>query len=451
MKTAPTLTPLLAGLVITTALSAPPAAAGEADWPQWRGPEATGHHPESDPPTEWSEEKNVLWKVEVPGRGHASPIVWDGRVFVLSAVPAEAKPAEPEEPAEGSRRRGIEPTTQRFEVLALSREDGSVDWRHSAIEMTPPTGTHPDGTWASASPVTDGEVLAAHFGSAGLFVYDLGGKLLWQKDLGDMQTRNSFGEGSSPAIHGDTMVVVWDHEGDSFIVALDKKTGEERWRAARDEPTSWATPIVVEAGGRPQVVVPATGASRAYDLASGEVVWQLGGMTMNVVPSPVYGNGMVYLMSGFRGNALQAVKVAGAKGDLADSEAVVWTHDRHTSYVPSPLLYGDKLYFLKSNSAILSCLDAGTGEIHYTEKRIEGLDNVYSSIVGAGGRIYVTGREGTTVVLRHGPEYEVLATNTLDDGFDASPAIAGDEIYLRGRTHLYRIGEAPSAEGAAGR
>lgn len=429
-----------------------PLAADESGWPQWRGPQADGTSPDGDPPTVWNEEENVRWKVQVPGEGSSSPIVWKDRVYLLTAVPMET-PGEPPAEPEGERRgppRGVQPVKQRFVVLALSRRDGSVVWERTAIEAVPAEGHHPDGTWASASPVTDGEALYAHFGSQGLYAYDLEGKLLWQRDLGDMQTRLGFGEGSSPALWGKTLVVNWDHEGDSFLVALDKRTGEELWRRDRGESTTWATPLVVDVDGKPQVVVPATGASRGYDLATGELLWQLAGLTPNVIPSPVEDGGLVILMSGFRGNAVQAVRLSGARGDLAGSNAVVWTHDRDTPYVPSPLLYEDKLYFLKSNSAILTCMDARTGEVLYSEQRLAGLDNVYASIVGAAGRVYVTGRNGTTLVLRHGTEPEVLATNTLDDGFDASPAIAGRELYLRGRSHLYALaqdgGEPPSGK-----
>ncbi len=456
-----------------------PLAADETGWPQWRGPKADGTSPDGDPPLVWSEEENVRWKVEVPGQGHATPIVWKDRIYLLSAIPLEA-PAEPEAPqaertppprpppggsppgagppgggragppagrGRGGPPRGVQAAKHRFVVLALSREDGSVVWQQTAAETTPVEGHHRDGTWASASPVTDGEALYAHFGSQGLYAYDLGGKLLWKKDLGEMQTRHAFGEGSSPALWGQTLVVNWDHEGDSYIVALDKRTGKELWKKDRDEATSWATPLVVEVGGRPQVVIPATGTSRGYDLATGDVVWQLAGMTLNVIPSPVYDDGLVILMSGFRGNAVQAIRLPGAKGDLAGTEAVAWTHDRHTPYVPSPLLYDGKLYFLKTNSAILTCMDARTGEVLYTEQRLDGLTNVYASIVGASGRVYVAGRNGTTLVLKHGKELEILASNTLDDGFDASPAIAGRELYLRGRSHLYSLAE----DGGGGR
>lgn len=445
----------LTGLALL-ALGAAPADQAERFWPQWRGPLANGVAPHGDPPVRWSESENVRWKVEIPGRGHASPIVWGDRVYVLSAVaterPIPGAQTEAEAVADASseaadatrraRRPGVAPDHYlRFIVVALDRASGRVLWERSALEAVPHEGTHPDGTWASASPVTDGERVYCHFGSRGLFAYTMEGDLEWQVDLGDMTTRRGFGEGSSPALWGDTLVVNWDHEGESFLVALDKRTGAERWRVARDEVTSWSTPLVVEVDGRPQVVVSATGRVRGYDLATGAVVWESSGMTVNTIPSPVEAGGVVFVMSGFRGNALQAIRLAGARGDVSESKSVLWSYDRDTPYVPSPLLYGDSLYFLKHNQAILSQLDARTGEARFGPARLEGIEGVYASPVGASGRVYVAGRDGTTLVLGSGAKLEVLATNRLDDGFDASPAIVDGELYLRGRKHLYCIAE----------
>jgi len=328
-----------------------------------------------------------------------------------------------------------------FVVLCLDRENGQVIWRTTVREAVPHEGGHTTATYASNSPLTDGEHVYAFFGSRGLHCLDAQGEIQWSRDFGLMRTRMQFGEGSSPALYGDTVVINWDHEGDSFIVALDKRTGEERWRRQRHEGTSWATPLIVTVAERPQVIVPATAASRAYDLESGETVWTCAGMTSNCIPTPVHADGVVYLMSGFRGAALQAIRLATAKDDLSEDDDFTWTHSQGTSYAPSALLCDGLLYFLRSNSGVLSCVDAATGEIHYEGQRLDGLRTVYSSPVAANGRIYVTSREGTTKVIAIGPEYEELATNELDDGFDASAAIVGDELYLRGREHLYCIGE----------
>jgi outer membrane protein assembly factor BamB len=253
--------------------------------------------------------------------------------------------------------------------------------------------------------------------------------------------RSQFGEGSTPALHGNTLVIVWDHQGESAIVALDKRTGKELWRKPRTEIDTWATPLIATVNGKPQAIVPAMNKITSYDLSNGDVVWESAGLTMNPIPSPVTDGSIAYLMSGFRGNSLKAIRLADAKGDITGTAAVAWTLDRDTPYVPSPLLYDGILYFLKTNNGLLSALDAKTGQAHYQAVRIDSVPNVFSSPVGAAGRVYIAGREGSTVVLRHGPKLEVIAVNELGDGFDASPALVDGEIYLRGYRYLYCIAQ----------
>jgi len=400
-------------------------------WPQWRGPLATGVSPTATPPVEWSETKNVRWKVEIAGRGSSSPIVWGDRVFVLSAVPAGTEVASSHVASRGK---------NRYVVLALDRKSGKTVWERTAREEEPHEGTHNQfGTYASSSAVTDGEVLVASFESRGFFAYDLQGTKLWEVDLGDKKMRSEFGEGTTPALHKGRIFVVWDHQGESFIVALDKKTGKELWRTKRDEIDSWATPLVVEVNGRAQVVTSGMRRVRSYDAQTGELVWDLAGLTMNPIPSPVFGDGIVYLTSGFRGNSLKAVRIAEAKGDITNTPAVAWTLERDTPYVPSPLLYDGILYFLKGNTGVLSAFDAKSGRPHYQLQRIEPTPNVFASPVGADGKVIILGQEGAAAVLKHGPTYEVLATNKLDDRFDASPALVEGEIYLRGYRYLYCV------------
>lgn len=305
-------------------------------------------------------------------------------------------------------------------------------------EQQPHDAIHKFGTFASASPFTDGERLYAYFGSNGLYATDMEGNLLWEKDLGDLMKRRGFGEGSTPVLHGDKIIILWDHEGQSFITALDKLTGEELWRTNRDEITSWTSPFVIEHGDGAQVVTSATNRVRSYDLDTGELLWESNGVSLNAIPTPVGSDGMVYVTSGFRDFVLHAVDLAAAQGDITDSDAIVWSLDRDTPYVSSPLLYEDTLYFLKSNSGILSSFEAKTGKTHYVE-RLEGLMNVFASPVAAGGRVYIASREGATAVVQSGPKFSLLGVNELDDGFDASPAVVDDEIYLRGRRYLYRI------------
>ncbi len=405
-------------------------------WPQWRGPLATGEAPQARPPVEWAEGKNIRWKVELPGQGKSTPIVWRDVLYLTAAVPSPKQMPPRAEPA-GTRTTSAGGTFQ-FVVLALDRKDGRIRWSRTVREEHPHEGTHQDGSLAGGSVVTDGTTLYASFGSRGVYALDLAGKVLWEKDLGLMRTRNGFGEGSSPALHDGVLVVNWDHEGADFIAAFDGKSGRELWRRERDEPTGWSTPHVVVHDGRAHVVVAGTNAIRSYELKTGAPLWEAPGLTTNVIPSPVSGDGVLYAMSGFRGSALRAVRLKDAKDTLSGPPALAWSYDRDTPYVPSPLLYQGGLYFLKSNSGILTRLDATTGVASFTE-RLEGVPNVYASPVAADGRVYVTGREGACMVLEGGPKLKVLATNRLEDGFDASPALVDGELYLRGKKHLYRI------------
>lgn len=425
-------------------------------WARWRGPLASGVAPAGKPVTTWSESENVKWKLKIPGFGTSTPIIWGDNVFVVTAVRSEKGSQNPPVAAAspeaqgageaGGRRRGggrmrseTPSDSFQFTLLCVDRNTGKIRWQKVAREQVPHEGHHRDHGFASASPVTDGKHVYAYFGSRGLFCFDFEGNLKWEKDFGDMQTRNGFGEGTSPALHGDTLVVTWDHEEDDFVVALDKNTGKELWRKTRDEPTSWATPLVVEHGGKAQAIINATNRIRSYDLATGDVIWEAGGMTTNVIPSPIVGHGMVYLLSGFRGAALLAIKL-GAQGDVTNTDAVAWKLDRGTPYVPSGLLSEDRLYFFSGNKGTLSCVDALTGKPHYEQQRIDDLlGGVYASPIAANGHVYLVGRDGKTVVIKDSGKLEVVATNKLDDKFDASGAIVGNELFLRGHEHLYCI------------
>ncbi len=327
----------------------------------------------------------------------------------------------------------------RFVVMALRRSDGAVMWEKTVRTEKPHEPTHVTGSWASASPVTDGKRLYAFFGSRGLYAFDLEGQLLWERDLGDMQVRHAHGEGSSPALHGDTLVVNWDHEGDSFVVALDARTGEQKWKRERDEITSWSTPFIMDHAGKPQVIISATGKVRGYDLASGEVVWECRGLSRNVVASPVGADGFVYVGNSYDWRAMMGIRLEGARGDITGTDHVVWKIDRHTPYVPSPVLADDRLCFMRHNQAVLSCLEATTGRPLLGPVRLPSIRDVFASPVAAAGRLYVTSRNGTTLVIALGDELDLLATNELDDSFSASPAIVGRELYLRGERYLYQI------------
>jgi len=416
-------------------LHAPGETTAEKYWPQWRGPYATGVSRTADPPIEWSETKNIRWKVELPGRGAGTPVVWGDRLFVTSAVPVVADGDKSHEPRGGSAR-----VAHKFVVMAIDRKTGRTIWERVAAEHTPHEGSHPQwGTWSSSSAMTDGERVYAFFDSFGLYAFDMEGTPLWQKQLGEKRMRQQFGEGQTPVLFGNRIVVQWDHQGPSFIAAFDKTTGAELWRTPREEIDSWATPLVVDVNGRAQVVTTAMRKVRGYDLETGRIVWEGPGLTMNPIPSAVYEDGIAILTSGFQGSRLRAIRLADAKGDITSGGAQVWSLDRDTPYVPSPLLYDGIVYFLKTNSGLLSAYDAKTGTPHYTLQRLDGVPNVFSSPVGAKGRVYLTGQEGTTLVIEHGPAYKVIAKNQLDDGFNASPALVDSDLYLRGFRYLYAI------------
>ena len=277
----------------------------EADyhWPQWRGPLGTGVAPYANPPVEWSESesdhRNIRWKTELPGLGHSTPIVWGDRIFITTAIPYGDRLDPIYNNVPGAHDNLPITQRQRFVILAVRRSDGKIVWQQVAREELPHEGGHFSGSQASSSPVTDGEHLLASFGSHGLYSYSLDGDLQWTMDFGKMQTIHAHGEGSSPVLYGETIVVNWDHEGQSFLVALDKRTGQKRWKVSREEVTSWSTPVVVEEDGRAQVIVSGTNRIRGYDLGSGHVIWECGGLSRNIVASPVSADGMVYAGSSY--------------------------------------------------------------------------------------------------------------------------------------------------------
>jgi outer membrane protein assembly factor BamB len=464
-----------------------------ADWPNWRGPQNTGVSSEAKPPIEWDAKKNIRWKAPLPGKGSSTPIVLGDKIFILTAEKTDrlkegfteeqaldfekagearrqqaasggdrgassngnggnAERPNAEGPSasgpNGGQRRPPPPAPAyyyRFLALALDRNTGEVLWKTTVTEQVPHEAGHGTNNFASSSPTTDGKTLFVSFGSRGIYALDLNGKVLWQKDLGQMETRNEFGEGGSPALFGDTLVVPWDHEGQSFIAALDKANGNVRWKVDRDEKTGWSTPLIVEHKGRVQVITNGKKV-RSYDLRDGSLIWEAGGQTDNPIPTPILNGDHVIAVTGFRGANAYAISLD-AEGDVTEnSKYVKWQHREGTPYVPSPTLYNNKLYFVKSNNAILSSIDANTGKVLIDQKRIEGIKLIYSSLGAAANRIYVTDRNGITVVLEDSPELKILATNSLEEEIDASPVFIGIDLFLRGDKHLYCIREqsAPS-------
>lgn len=451
-----------------------------ANWRAWRGPLVTGVAPQANPPQTWDENTNIKWKVPLPGRGSGSPIVDGDRIYLLTAIKTdrtvesqevtlgdrpspfrlvqtqtennetqpERRPRGERGPGErrggerrrrGGRRRAAKPTNfYKFDIVCIDRTTGNILWQKTAAEVVPHEAHHGTASFASSTPITDGENLYVSFGSRGVYSYDLEGNQRWKYEVPPLYMRNSFGEGASPALYGDTLIVNCDHEQQSFIVALDANTGQEKWKQLRDEETSWDTPLIIERDGTVQVIVNAMNKSRAYDLANGEVIWECGGQASGPVPTPIVHEDLVFCMTGHRGAALNAIPLD-SRGDISDSDTIAWKLERDTPYVPSPLLYDDLLYFTKSNNAILTCVKAPTGEVQFRAKRLPDMDAVYASPVAAAGRIYISGRNGMTIVLKHGSEFEVLAQNQLDETIDATPALVGDQIIIRGEQHLYCI------------
>ena len=409
------------------------------NWGQWRGPLGTGVATDADPPVEWGENKNIRWKTALPGKGHSTPIVWGDRIFVTTAVPVgDALP--PRFSTAPGTHDGV-PVTHRhqFVVLALDRKDGKIVWKRTLHEKLPHEGGHYTGSLASNSAATDGESVFAFFGSHGLFCLTTGGELKWSKQFGEMQTKHGHGEGTSPVLHGGLVFINWDHDGKSWVMALDKATGNERWKVDRDEQTSWATPIVVEHAGKPQLIVSGTNRVRGYDAVTGKLLWECGGLASNIVASPVAGGGMAFAGSSYEKKSMLAIRLDGARGDITGTENVAWSRVRGTPYVPSPLLYGDSLYFLAHYQSIIARVDAKTGEDEPGSVRLTGIGNIYASPVAAADRVYITDLDGATIVLNHKAFPRVLSLNKLDDEFSASAAVAGREIFLRGVKHLYCI------------
>lgn len=425
---------------LATAAPAQPPAVGD-HWPQWRGPAFNGFAPNGDPPLKWDDKTNVKWKTPIPGKGTSTPVIWGDQIFLLTAIDTR-KPADPKDIPKADpkfEKKTKPPTTyHQYVVLCLDRKTGKILWQQVATEQVPHEGRHETHSFAAFSPVTDGKHLYVSFGSRGVFCFDLTGKKIWQREFGLMNTRLGWGEGASPALHGDTLIVPWDQEADSFIVALDAKSGATKWKKDRDEKTSWATPLIVTHKGRTQVIVNGTNKVRSYDIADGKVIWECGGQTVNAIPSPVLLDDFVIVMSGYRGAAAHAIPLD-STGDVTGK--VLWQYEQGTPYVPSPVLTGGQLWFTQANLGMLTVLDARTGKAVMDRVRLPGVNSLYASPAAARDRIYLSSRDGTTLVLKRGDKLEVLATNRMSEGIDASPAIIGKQLFLRGEQHLFCIEE----------
>jgi len=402
--------------------------AADDDWPRWRGPNDDGVA-RGDVPLEFSATKNLAWKTHIPGRGHSSPVIWGDRIFLTTAIPT-GEVADEYAPAVRKE--------HRFVVMCLDRNTGKVLWERTARTATPPDGHEtPYGSYASNTPVTDGKRVYAFFESRGIFVYDLNGKLEWQKDFPQMHKRGEFGEGTPTMLDGDTLYLKFDQEKGSYLLALDKNTGKELWRVERDEPSSWSPPLMVTYKGKKQLITSGT-TVRSYDPATGKVIWQCAGLGLNAIPAPVSADGIAYVMTGFQRPNMMAIRID-REGDLTGTDAVIWSTNRGTPYNPSPVIQNDILYFF-NDAAMLSVFKASTGEAYYKQQRLPGAHNLKSSPVAVNGKLYIATEEGDVFVLKMGEKFEVLATNSMgDEMFIATPAVAGGAMYLRGRSTLYCV------------
>ena len=412
------------------------------NWHLWRGPLANGAAPRGKPPLKWDAKTNIKWKTALPGLGSSTPIVWGDLVFVLTAVDTKRQADADDIPKPNPRfEKKTKPpkTYHQFVVLALDRKSGEVRWKRVAAERVPHEGHHDSTTYAAYSPTTDGKFLYVSFGSFGLYCYDFAGNLQWKRtDLPRLETRLGWGEGGALVVYGDSLIVARDQDGPSFLCVLNARNGETRWKVERAEVTTWNTPLVVEYKGRTQVIVTATKFIRSYDLADGQLIWKCGGMTVNCIPSALrYGDSAI-CMSGYKGAAALCIALD-AKDDVTGTDKIRWKYKRGTPYVPSPLLTGDRLYFTQTNEPFLTCLNAKTGAVVLDRARLTALSSLYASPVEADGRIYLTDRDGTTMVLERGDKLKVLSVNRLDEAIDASPAVVGTQLFLRGAKHLYCV------------
>ena len=406
-------------------------------WRQWRGPFNNGMA-QGDAPLQWDDRTNVRWALAVPGRGHSTPVIAGDRLFLTTAVPT-GKGTPPATPgrAGGGAGAGLE---HRFEVIAVDRRTGTIAWQRTPTVATPHEGHHRAyGSFASNSPVTDGTRVFAFFGSRGLYAYDLDGTLVWHKDFGvKMRMDMAFGEGTPLTLYDNRLLLHYDHLDHGFVVMLDAATGREIWRVARTEPYNWAAPFVAEHDGRRQVILSGL-TVRSYDFATGALIWEVAGLGENTIPQPVQHGDLIFAMSGHTVRMLMAIRL-GRTGRLTGTDAVVWSTARGASYTPSPVLHDNRLYVL-TDGGQLSVFNATTGKPHYQQARLPKPYNFKASPVGASGKLYLASEDEDVVVVQMGDAFKVLATNTMaGQSFIASPVIVDGDIYLRSRTHLFRIG-----------
>lgn len=417
-----------------------------ADWPQWRGPDSNGISSEKNLPNEWSSTKNIKWKVPVEGKGHSSPIVWGNKVFITTAIEgdviADAKLTMRTEiyGPSGKHPDGVGAEKKHtLKVLCYDVNTGKLLWEKTAYEGQVFDYRHRKNTYASGTPATDGKYVFAYFASEGLYAYDFKGKLMWKADMPQLGTA-SVGSGTSPTLYGDYVIVQCDEDlqkgKGSFIAAYDKRTGKQAWRTAREVDVTWSVPIVIETKTRAELITCATEAIVSYDPKTGKELWRAKGLDSNAVPTPITNGEIVVVLSGYPTKIAKAIKL-GSNGEVKDSD-LVWTYNKGTAYVPSPILY-DNFVYLITDTGILTCLDAKTGEVKYTGGRVPIPATFTASPVAFDGKILLTSEDGDTFIIKAGTKHEVIGTNSLDEPVYASPAIANGMIFIRGEKNLYCI------------
>ncbi|MFO0899994.1 MAG: PQQ-binding-like beta-propeller repeat protein [Pirellulales bacterium] len=421
-------------------------------WPAFRGADGSGVSTSEQLPLEWSAEQNVAWKTPIDGRGWSCPIVWEGKVFLTTAVPVD-DPTGVTEPKQGlyfgGERLAPPEAEHRWELWCLDRESGQVLWKQVARQARPSAAVHIKNSYASETPVTDGQRVYAYFGAAGLYAYDLDGRLVWQKDLGPFPTRFNWGTASSPALAEGRLFLQCDFEGDSFLLALDAASGNELWRTPRNEKSNWSSPFVWRNSLRTELITVGTNRVRSTNLLNGETWWELGGMSVITSPTPVAQGDLLYVTSGYVQDDKQplvAIRPGGAGELVPDDqpEAIAWRHAKAGSYIPSPLVYEGQLFVLYDRG-FCAAFDAATGAEIFAKQRL-GADrgaNFTASPWCYRGHIFCLSEEGDTFVVKRGNTLDVVGVNSLGETCLSSPAMAGDRLFVRTLKHLWCLRAAP--------
>lgn len=423
---------------------------GSVHWPGFRGQQAEGIADGFSTPVSWDIEKstNVKWKIPIPGLAHSSPAVYGNRIFITTAISGKKDP-EMKVGLYGNINPVGDETVHQWKVYCIDKKSGKILWEKTAHRGVPKVKRHPKSTHANSTPAADGEHVVAFFGSEGLYCYDTAGNLKWKKDFGILDSAffrvptAQWGFASSPVIHKGVVVVQCDALKNSFVAALDIKTGKEIWRSPRDEYPTWSTPTIHEAGGKTQVIVNGFKHIGGYDFKTGEVIWKMKGGGDIPVPTPVVAHGLIFINSAHgRLSPIYAVKLK-AKGDITlkdlerTNKYIAWSIKRGGAYMQTPLIYGDYLYNLRGNGSLV-CYHAKTGEEVYKEK-VGKMDSFSASGVAADGKLYFPGETGNVYVVKAGPNFKLLDTNPMNDICMATPAISEGTLFFRTRHYLVAV------------